>query len=244
MTIAPRAPTALTSSGGQSRRADARAGRWRHLGRLLICLAALPGATCVTVDGRTERGLNPARAPEQVLLELTRRGESEPHQPFERFSIAAGGKEAASTRPTQRRGPAPLFQGATLDGGTLRLEDFRGRVVLLDFWATWCIPCRVEMPDLQALASTFEGKPFTVLGINQDRGDARAKVRSFLDEHGVTFPQVLDPDNVISSLYCVASLPARVLLDAAGQRVEFPDRGRGQDGLREAIERLIPKGHG
>lgn len=108
---------------------------------------------------------------------------------------------------------APDFQLTTLTGDTVALADLRGRYVLINFWATWCLPCREEMPYLQELAARYP-EQLTVLAINM-REDA-ATVQPFLDEVRVTFPVLLHPDNETLLNYGVSGLPLSFVVDPDG----------------------------
>lgn len=97
-------------------------------------------------------------------------------------------------------------------GEVVRLSDYRGQTVILNFWATWCVPCRTEMPDLQA---AYEGVPdVVVLAVNAQEADP-AVIR-FIDEFGLTFPVVLDRDGAVREHYGVLGLPATFFIDADG----------------------------
>lgn len=106
---------------------------------------------------------------------------------------------------------APNVVGTDPDGNTIRLEDFRGKVVFLNFWATWCIPCRLEMPAMERLYREFKGRGFVVLAVNVQEGP-RA-VRAFVRELKLTFPVVLDPKGEAAIAYAVRGLPATYLID-------------------------------
>lgn len=110
--------------------------------------------------------------------------------------------------------PAPAFTLPTADGGTLALEDLRGQVVLLNFWATWCEPCRAEIAELDALAQEFGPQGFRVVGINV--GESPERVRQFAAELQVGFPLLLDPDGQVYPAYGVMGLPTSYLVDAEG----------------------------
>jgi thiol-disulfide isomerase/thioredoxin len=135
-------------------------------------------------------------------------------RPLARGEVAA---LVAAEKP--RRLPELAFQDR--DGKAVRLADFRGRTVLVNLWATWCIPCRKEMPALDALEAKLGGPEFTVLAINLDTGD-RAKPRKFLDEIGVKHLAYFeDPStNVFQELKryspLFVGLPATVLVDRDG----------------------------
>jgi len=105
---------------------------------------------------------------------------------------------------------APVV-GADPDGHFILLEDFRGKVVFLNFWATWCIPCRLEMPAMERLYRDFKGKGFVVLAVNVQEGP-RA-VRAFVRELKLTFPVVLDRKGEAAMKYVVRGLPATFILD-------------------------------
>ncbi len=110
---------------------------------------------------------------------------------------------------------APNFALQDLDGKTATLADFRGRFVLLNFWASWCGPCRGETPDLQALQVRAGGPGFTIIGVNQQEspGDAR----SFTEQFGVTYPVLLDRSGEVSNAYRVGrGLPVSVLVGPDG----------------------------
>lgn len=109
---------------------------------------------------------------------------------------------------------APDFALSDLDGAELRLSELRGRPVIVNFWATWCPPCRVEAPALQAAFEQYREQGVVLLGIDQ-REDA-ATVRQFASEFGLTYPLLLDSDGAISALYQVLGIPTTVFLDARG----------------------------
>lgn len=106
---------------------------------------------------------------------------------------------------------APNVVGADPDGNFILLEDFRGKVVFLNFWATWCIPCRLEMPAMERLYRDFKDKGFVVLAVNVQEGP-RA-VRAFVQELRLTFPVVLDRKGEAAMKYVVRGLPATYILD-------------------------------
>ncbi len=110
--------------------------------------------------------------------------------------------------------PAPDFSLPALkDDSIIRLADLRGLPVVLNFWASWCGPCRLEMPDIQARAQRWEGR-LVVLGVNYD--EPRSDAQAFVDELGLTFPIVMDRGKRVSREYLVQGLPTTVILDAEG----------------------------
>jgi peroxiredoxin len=112
-------------------------------------------------------------------------------------------------------GPAPAFKLQSRDGKTVALGDLKGQVVMVNFWATWCGPCRQEMPHLEALYERYNSLGFTLLGVNVEDNPEGAK--KWLEENGpVTFPVLLDPKNQVSKLYKVQTMPTTVLVARDG----------------------------
>jgi peroxiredoxin len=111
---------------------------------------------------------------------------------------------------------APDFTLNTADGGQVRLSALRGKVVLLNFWATWCPPCLAEMPDLNALhQEQGRAHSFLVLGINQ--AETRAEVEAFAHKNSISFPLALDLDGVVTSdRFHVRGLPTSMIIDREG----------------------------
>lgn len=113
--------------------------------------------------------------------------------------------------------PAADFTLLTPDGTPLRLEEQHGKVVVVNFWATWCAPCRQEMPLFQQLHQEFQQQPLRVWAIAVQEG--RDKVAPFLATQGFTFPALLDQQGDVMGLYAVRGLPATMLVDCAGHLV-------------------------
>jgi thiol-disulfide isomerase/thioredoxin len=111
-------------------------------------------------------------------------------------------------------GPAPGLRLPLLDGGTRDLVGERGKVVLLNFWATWCVPCREEMPELQRLADDLHEQPFTLLTIDLEE-DSQA-IAAFRQDLGLRVPVLMDEDGDVAQSYGVRALPATFLIDDAG----------------------------
>jgi peroxiredoxin len=132
--------------------------------------------------------------------------------------------------------PAPDFTLKSLDGSpNLRLAEQRGRVVLVNFWATWCGPCKQEMPHLNRLYEKYRSAGFVLLGVNIDE-DAR-KAAGAASGMGVRFPVLHDAAKGVTKLYDVQSMPATVLIDRDG-KVRYLHRGY-QDGLEARYEQQI-----
>ena len=110
--------------------------------------------------------------------------------------------------------PAPDFALKSSTGENLRLSEYRGDVVMINFWATWCGPCRQEMPLLDDLYARYERVGFTLLGVNIDDDSRRAM--QMIDELGVKFPVLFDSSKNVSKLYDVEAMPVTVLVDREG----------------------------
>ena len=112
------------------------------------------------------------------------------------------------------RSPAPEFTLPNPTGKKVALKDFRGKLILLNFWATWCAPCREEMPSIERLYLRFKDKGFVIVGVNVK--DSRKDALSFLKELKITFPIALDPDGQVGLLYGAWGLPVTYLVDPTG----------------------------
>ncbi|MDH3532585.1 MAG: TlpA family protein disulfide reductase [Gammaproteobacteria bacterium] len=110
--------------------------------------------------------------------------------------------------------PAPDFALKSSSGENLRLSEYRGDVVMINFWATWCGPCRQEMPLLDELYSRYERVGFNLLGVNID--DDSRKAMNMVAELGVKFPVLFDARKEVSKLYAVDAMPVTVLVDREG----------------------------
>ncbi|MDH4054239.1 MAG: TlpA family protein disulfide reductase [Gammaproteobacteria bacterium] len=124
---------------------------------------------------------------------------------FAATSLASSGLEGRS---------APDFALKSSTGENLRLSEYRGEVVMVNFWATWCGPCRQEMPLLDELYQRYERVGFNLLGVNID--DDSRKAMKMIEELGVNFPVLFDSRKEVSKLYEVEAMPVTVLIDREG----------------------------
>lgn len=115
--------------------------------------------------------------------------------------------------------PAPDYAAATLAGDTVSLSGLRGDVVMLNIWATWCIPCRAEMPGLQALHEQFQDDGLRVVGVSIDAGSATSSVRMFLDDFGITFTILHDPSERVTRAFRSMGVPETFLIGRDGRLV-------------------------
>lgn len=132
-------------------------------------------------------------------------------------------------------GAAPDFALKSLDGPNLRLKEQRGQVVMVNFWATWCGPCRVEMPHLARLYDKYRGSGFQLLGVNVDEDPNAAA--SLAQKLGLKFPILLDTEKRVSRMYDLTTMPSTVLIDRDG-KVRYVHRGY-RDGFEAMYEKQI-----
>jgi peroxiredoxin len=146
------------------------------------------------------------------------------------------------TYPKQRL-KAPAFQLQDLNGNNVSLEGYRDKVVLVHFWATFCIPCLGEMPVLESLWQEYGGEGLVVLGVAGDRGNTEI-VRDFAEKTGVSFPVVHDADGRVRNQYEVAALPTSYLVGRDGKISgrAVGTRSWDEPGGREVIETLLATG--
>lgn len=144
--------------------------------------------------------------------------------------------------PEPDRLPAPDLVGTTLDGGTFRLADHLGEVVVLNVWASWCAPCRAEAPTLAALSNEFEDQGVQFVGL--DTRDSDATARSFVERFGIDYPNVIDSDGQLQLLFGDSlppqAIPSTIVIDPQG-RVAARALGKvSESSLRGMIEPLLP----
>ena len=138
-------------------------------------------------------------------------------------------------------GAAPALELADLDGAVHRLADYRGKTVLVNFWATWCTPCRAEMPSMERLRRSMEGRPFAVLAVNM--GESARVARDFAEKLPVAFTVLLDREGSVTRAWGARVLPASFLIgpDGAIRYSYFGDLDWSSDEVRARIESLMRK---
>ena len=140
-------------------------------------------------------------------------------------SLVASRRARAAVAPSM---PAPDFTLKSAEGAILRLGELRGRVVLVNFWATWCGPCKVEMPHLNRLHEKYRASGFVLLGVNID--DDPRQASALATRMGLKFPVLLDTDKSVTRRYALDSMPGTVLIDRDG-KVRHVHKG-----YREGVE--------
>lgn len=134
---------------------------------------------------------------------------------------------------------APDFTLKSESGENIRLEEQRGKVVMINFWASWCAPCRKEMPLLDDLYDRYKDAGFTLFGVNVEQNPEAAK--EFLENVGVSFPILYDPESNVSRTYQVSAMPTTVMVDRDG-KVRYVNRGYkegDEEKYRKQIRELI-----
>lgn len=127
---------------------------------------------------------------------------------------------ACSTAPRLELGSAvPAYTAETVKGEPLALADLRGEVVLLNVWATWCYPCRREMPSFQALHSDYAAEGLRVVAVSIDQAGATREIQEFLQEYGLSFTILHDPDQRITRAFNTIGVPETFLIDRDGTLV-------------------------
>lgn len=135
---------------------------------------------------------------------------------------------------------APQFTLRNKDGNYVSLESLKGQVVVLNFWATWCVPCRIEMPSFENLYRRYRSEGLTVLAVSLDKG-ADQKVRDFAEEYQLSFPVLIDSEGKVEKLYPSISIPFTFVIDKSGRVVARVDGAKNweSDETFEAIEHLL-----
>ncbi len=128
----------------------------------------------------------------------------------------------------RERAPAPDFALDGPDGHALSLKGLRGKVVFLNFWATWCVPCRQEMPAMERLYQSYRARGLAVVAVNYK--ESPAEVKAFMEELHLTFPAVLDRRGAVATSFAVRSLPVTYLVDRDGKVLWKALGNRGWDG--------------
>lgn len=137
--------------------------------------------------------------------------------------------------------PVPSYAAVSLAGDSVSLPMMQGEVVLLNVWATWCHPCRAEIPELQALHTKFAGQGLNVVGVSVDGDGQEEAIREFIQEFGITYRIWRDPGERVSAQFLVIGVPATFLIDRKGVlqwRMTGPIRP-GDSTLTNAIERAL-----
>lgn len=160
------------------------------------------------------------------------------------FTAPVGGATTDGKIPAPREGfLAPDFALQNSEGETMRLSDLRGRPVLVNLWASWCAPCKAEMPAMQKVYEAYGEQGFTILAVNTTFQDTRESALTFAGEQGLTFPILFDLDGSVSQQYLVRAMPTSFFVDQEGiiRRAVFGGP-MPEALLRAEIEKLLEGG--
>jgi cytochrome c biogenesis protein CcmG/thiol:disulfide interchange protein DsbE len=132
--------------------------------------------------------------------------------------VVVAGLVPYGSSPAEGSEVAPPFVVRSIEGKTVRLTDYRGRPVVLDFWATWCAPCKASMPHLDAMQKRYEEHGLVVLGLSVDAMDARA-VRRYTQRMGVTFPMAIANERVLNQYGPIRLIPTTIFINRKGEMI-------------------------
>ncbi|MDR2210945.1 MAG: TlpA family protein disulfide reductase [Spirochaetaceae bacterium] len=177
----------------------------------LITAVFILSVQCLPVKPAVKPAANPAKTPAGVSPET---GKAAGEEPDRRVTRAFGD---AGLPVLKQRIDSPDFSASLMDNSPLSLADFQGKVVFLNFWATWCGPCRAEMPSMEALYQHFKEAGFEMVAVNYREN--RKTVNAFTEQFNLTFPISLDPSGRINGLYGVEAFPTTYIIDREGKIV-------------------------
>lgn len=156
-------------------------------------------------------------------------------------SADRSGTSTAGMIPAPQQGfLAPDFELRTTTGETIRLSDLRGQPVLINLWATWCGPCRAEMPTIEKIYNAYKDDGLVVLAVNMTYTDTASNIVPFIEEYELTFPVLLDTNYSVGSAYQLRSLPSSFFIDRDGIIKEVVIGGPMADALlRTRVEEIL-----
>jgi peroxiredoxin len=159
-----------------------------------------------------------------------------------RFSLAALlfvlGAGTLLAAPLEPGSAAPDWKLQDLDGKSVQLSDFKGKVVVLDFWATWCPPCRAEIPGFIALQNEYKDKGLVVVGVSLDQGGPGV-VSSFAKAQGMNYPILMGTDDVAAQYGDIQAIPTTFVIDRTGKVVAKHIGGTDQATFEDEIKKLL-----
>jgi peroxiredoxin len=149
----------------------------------------------------------------------------------------------ATLKPWPGKETPPLSR-PDLTGKVVDLKELRGKVVVVNFWATWCEPCMAEMPSLERLRARFEGRALEVLTVNY--GESTPRIRDFLQKQNISLPVLLDPDKEAAAAWRAGGLPITFLIDTRGRvrHYAFGERDWSDDETVKLVENMLKAGSG
>lgn len=194
------------------------------------------GARCLVRDAFPRRPTHPAPRTTRLygLLLLAAAG----------CADTEDGRRLRAPAPVDVGKPAPAYRTVSTSGDSVSIESLRGQAVLLNVWATWCHPCRDEIPELERVYQRYRTRGLELVGVSVDAAGHDAAVRAFAREFGMTYPVWRDPDENVSATFLVVGVPSTFLIDRGGvlRWKKTGPIGRSDTTLVAAIERALAGG--
>jgi peroxiredoxin len=203
---------------------------------VVVLLIATGGALWVTSG--TISSADPTATPIALAIAATKAGSSstQPTTTRESIPVAVPTLPASGGAPKLNQ-PAPDFNLKDLEGRQVSLSDYKGQVVLLNFWATWCGPCRKEIPDIRAVYNSYKDKGFAVIAV--DIGETATVVSPFVKQFEMNFPVLLDSNMAVARQYEAFSIPTSLFLDRQGVIREIRIGAMPQSVIEQAVTKLL-----
>ncbi|BCJ86698.1 TlpA family protein disulfide reductase [Effusibacillus dendaii] len=212
--------------------------------KLLFSIVLVVGLVVFTVFSQTTKGKSTAGQTPESKMQPSAGQQSNSQQSAQQPTQQQSAGQPNTSQPAVSPQPgkmAPDFALRDMAGQTVRLSDLRGKPVLINFWASWCGPCRQEMPDLVKKSETYKDQ-ITFVGINLTSSESDAKdVQSFLQEFHVKYPILLDEEGQVSNLYQVLGIPTTVSINPDGMIVDRITGAMNADQMEKVMQNLLKK---
>ncbi len=194
---------------------------------VLIVVLLMAGWAVYDMIGKKEAGPETEQSAEQ----------SAPEEAAPEMDAADGqAQEELANTGLQKGDMAPDFELETLGGEAVKLSDYRGKKVLINFWATWCPPCRAEMPDMEKF---YNDKDVEILAVNLTETEGSPDdVQPFVNEFGLTFPVLMDRTSDVSSTYRISPIPTSYFIDTKGRIASVSLGAMNYDHMVQTFERM------